>query len=392
LKNGKKKASAVYKVTATTSGKPDKDTLVLICQPNKQNTGCGTTTTTLPTSCKNDAGGPDTIKMIVLGQGTDLDNGWTGTSHNFPVIKDASLTFCATNCDNASDPTCDATAPTGAGTVNGETFGPPLPLIAGGVPVCVINRFSGPVNGTGNISTGEMTGTINLLSDVYASDATRVCPRCEGGTCDSGLRRGQPCTVDGSVTVTQSLASNKNFQLSKSCPPQGGLLSTLTIILPVTTGSTVTPGTGGSKPCREKEAQGVPVRDDNCGAAGCGSNNCTGDACATMAPDPSDPTHMVCVDVKGGTSQGCCNDNTAVACYQTRPGSPGIIRTGRPVPPVPLWDTDKTTYPKVSDGLVQVATFCEAATGASNVDTVTGLPGPGAVIFNTKVEWRRDNP
>jgi len=230
-----------------------------------------------------------------------------------------------------------------------------------------------------------MNGLIPLLSDVYATDPTRVCPQCLNGKCDSGGRRGQDCTVDGTVNVAQSLATNKNFQLSKSCPPLGSPLSTLTINLPITTGSIGTPGTGGSKPCREREAQGVPAKDNNC-SGGCGQGNCTGAACTSKIPDPSNPSQMICVDSKGGLSQACCNDNTSVPCFDTGPGGVGIQRTGRPVAPTPAFPD--TTYPKTAEGVVTVATFCEAGTGSSNVDTVSGLPGPGAVVFNNKVEWQ----
>jgi hypothetical protein len=323
--------------------------------------------------------------FTILGEGTDLDNGWTGTSHNFPVIKDASVTFCLSDCDMTTNPVCTANGPSGEGSVNSPFFGPPLPLIAGGVPVCVVNRYSANATGTGRLDTGEMDGLIPLLSDVYATDPTRVCPQCLAGKCDSGGKRGAACTVHGTVNVAQSLATNKNFQLSKDCPPLGSPLSTLTINLPITTGSIGTPGTGGSKPCREREAQGVPAKDNNC-SGGCGQGNCTGAACTSKIPDPSNPSQMICVDSKGGLSQACCNDNTSVPCFDTGPGGIGIQRTGRPVAPTPAFPD--TTYPKVAEGVVTVATFCEAGTGSSNVDTVSGLPGPGAVVFNNKVEWQ----
>ena len=379
-KNGTKPGKCKIQISAKSTTRPrqvDKNTLILTCNP-------GGTPTGGPTCPKNTAGGPDQLAFTILGQGTDLDNGWTGTSHNFPVIKDATTTFCLQGCDKTSNPMCTADGPTGPGSVNGQFFGPPLPLIAGGVPVCVINRFSGDATGMGNLQTGEMTGLIPLFSDVFATDPTRVCPQCLAGTCDSGGKRGQACHVDGSVVVAQSLATNKNFQLSKDCPPLGSPLSTLVINLPITTGTIGTPGTGGSKPCREKEAQGVPVKDNNC-SGGCGQGNCTGAACATKIPDPSNPAQMICVDSKGGLSQACCNDNTSVPCFDTGPGGIGIQRTGHAVAATPVWPDP--TYPKTAEGVVTVATFCEAATGSSNIDTVTGLPGPGAVIFNNHAEW-----
>src|SRR5262249_30579959 len=154
---------------------------------------------------------------------------------------------------------------TGTGTkdnVNGAFFGPPLPLIAGGVPVCVVNRYQvtgapNGISGTFNMQTGEVVSNIKLFSDVFVTDSSLVCPRCEGGTCDSGKNRGKSCTVDGQVNVTQSLAPNKLFHLSKDCPPVGAPVASLNIPLAPTTNQATTPGTGGSKPCRENEANGV---------------------------------------------------------------------------------------------------------------------------------------
>jgi hypothetical protein len=112
-----------------------------------------------------------------------------------------------------------------------------------------------------------------------------------------------------------------------------------------------------------------------------------------MAPDPSNPGTMICVDIKGGLSQHCCNGNPAVACHPTFPaGGIGIIRTGRAVAaatPSP-WGDD--AYPKTASGAVLVSTFCEAATGDGTVDITTGLPGPGALIFNTDATVSINNP
>jgi hypothetical protein len=392
----------IVNVTASSaSGGPDADKFIFICKKNKKNKGCGTTSTTIPgmTGCtagslpdsvcpKNTAGGPDEVVFTTLDHGTDLDNGWTGVSQNFPVPSSSQLKFCLSGCDAAGTTMCTGSGPTGSGTINSTVFGPPLPLIAGGVAVCVINVFSAPtITGMANPTTGAMAGEVDLHSQVFITDQTKVCPRCETGTCDSGLNQGHSCHVDGVVPVVNSLASNKTFHLSKDCPPNGTPIATLTIPLPITTGTDTTPGTGGSKPCRQNEAQGVPVADDGC-SSGCGTDNCTGNACTSMIPDPSNPSHMICVDVKGGLSQGCCNDNPAVPCFPTRPGGVGIVRTGRPVTPMTV--TGATgSFPKVSSGEVTVATFCIAATGNSNIDTVTGLPGPGAVVFNTDACWTK---
>jgi hypothetical protein len=378
------------------SGGPDNDSFTFVCKRNPKKKRCGSTTTTCPTlpggcSCdalpdaacpKNMGGGADEVVFTVLDHGTDLDFGWSGVEHNFPFPANLQFKLCLDGCDAAGTSTCTANGSTGAGSLNGTTFGPPLPVIAGGVAVCLVNVFTAPITGMADLATGELSGEVDLHSEVFVTDATKVCPRCETGTCDSGPNMGQPCHVDGSVPVVNSLASNKLFHLSKDCPPNGTPITTLTIPLPITTGTDTTPGTGGSKPCPGQ------VADDSCSSAGCGADNCTGNACVSLIPDPSNPSHMICVDVKGGLSQGCCNDDTTVPCFPTRPGEPGIARTGRPVPAVTVSGASGS-FPKVSSGEVTVATFCEAATGNSNIDTVSGLAGPGTIIFNTDACWTK---
>ena len=389
--NGKPKpGKASILLFADSSGKPkrDKNKLKLVCLP-----GGTTTSTTLPGGCPSNgdaaAGNPNQVVTTALPSGSDLDNGWTGTSFNFPVIQDLQVTACLSNCDKTTDPTCDVNGPTGPTSPNSPTLGPPLPLVAGGVAVCVVNRFQtqGPsgFTGTANLQTGDTTLDIKLFSDVFITDRTFVCPRCETGTCSGGPNKGKACTVHGTTTVSETFASNKVFKLSRDCPPaQDQFLATLDIQLAPTTGTVNTPGTGGSKPCRDQESKGVPAQDDACGGQKCSlTPNCSGGACVSTVPHPADPAVQICVDSKGGLSQLCCNSNSAIPCQPTFPGGPGIVRTGRPVAaatPSP-WGDD--AYPKTADGLVMVSTFCEPPTGTGTVDITTGLPGPGAVIFNT---------
>ena len=392
-KIGKKKFK---KVIATAAGGKDPDTLLLRCLPNKDNAqgSCpppgGACASVPSTDCPaNPAGGPNELVLKTLGTGTDLDNGWTGTSHNFPVIKDAQLKNCLTECDETTNPVCKAAGPTGAGSINGVTFGPPLPLISGGVAVCVQNYFDGPVSGTFHLDTGVMEDSIvNLKSEVFVTTADKVCPRCQSGTCDNGPNRGKPCTPNGSVNVANAQPPGV-YQLSNDCPQgaRGSGAATLTIPLRPNSAPTMTPGAGGSKPCTEKNGSIVNPQDDACGAAGCGSP-CSGNSCVRMVQDPTDPTGtaMICQDVKGGLSQTCCNGDTTIPCFPTRPGGPGIVRKGKPVVPG-LADGiawPNPTYPKDAEGLVTASTFCIPGTGQFSVDQVAGLPGPGAVTFNVQ--------
>ncbi|HLY36567.1 MAG TPA: hypothetical protein VKU61_00935 [Candidatus Binatia bacterium] len=62
----------------TADGRRDYDQLVLQCLPPSICDPCG-----CPTA--NPAGGPDQLDLSTAESGTDLDNGWTGISHNFPT-------------------------------------------------------------------------------------------------------------------------------------------------------------------------------------------------------------------------------------------------------------------------------------------------------------------
>jgi hypothetical protein len=68
------------------SAKPknDLDKLKLTCNPNPTDTGCDGTTN--PTCAANPAGGPKELVLTIGPSGTDLDNGWTGSSHNFILV------------------------------------------------------------------------------------------------------------------------------------------------------------------------------------------------------------------------------------------------------------------------------------------------------------------
>ena len=392
-KKGKQKPGMTkIKVTALSSIKPkqDKDTLKIKCTPNPLCSTPGSTTTTTmpppPPSCTgaNTAGGPDEIDLVVASTSTDLDSGWTGVSHNFPVTPNSTLRACLKTCGPDGTPPCDMTAAVGAGTPNGATFGAPLPLLAANVPVCVVNEWNGSPNGIGTVDpiTGEANFQINLTSKVHLTTSTQVCPRCNNNKCDSGPKTGQACTVDATLRVAQSLGANKNYNLSRDCPPDPGTLAAPLDIRLASTTETATKV--GPKPCTAQagEPTGVPVQDDNCGSGGCGSNNCSGSACATMGTDPSSG-NPICIDSKGGLSQNCCNNDTTRSCFPTAGGG-SITRTGKPSIPSPAFPDQ--TYPKTGNGVV-VSIFCIPATGTNSIDTTSGLPGPGALVTPGTQTW-----
>jgi hypothetical protein len=376
LRGRRKSARKTIQLTASASSGPhktDKNKLMLVCKQGAP--------TPVGKSCPdNPAGGPRQLDFTIAATGTDLDTGFSGVSHNFPVISGAKLSLCLTDCDKTTNPVCKASGPTGKDSLNSATFGPPLPLFAAGVPVCVVNRFRDPaVQGTVNVQTGELQSTaggaatpIALLSDIYNTSANQVCPKCSGGSlgargsCDSGPNASQSCTTNGQVRVVNPSAGiNENYNLSNDCPPggqQGSITGTVTVILPVTTGTD----------SRTGKCPGQP-KDDQCGTF---SAACTVD-CSGQA------------DVKGGINQWCCSDTSHTPCFPTaaNSGEPNhaIVRTGSPVVPQPPWPDP--TYPKIGMNVKTVATFCIASSGGATIDQVAGLPGPGAVVFNGTQEW-----
>jgi len=393
-KNKDKTKSLKFHVVAKTSdGKPknDPDNIILRCSKGATSF-CGAVTkptdipcTSVPASSAtcppNPAGGPNEADVTVANTGTDLDNGWTGTSHNFPVVGGSMLKLCLVGCDDKTNPLCGLCGPTGAGSLNTDVFGPPLPLLAANVPVCVTNRFAAGeiVKGSADLKTGDTNVVIDLLSDVFFTTAGEVCPRCKGGTCTSGANAGKSCTVEGTVSVTQA-AGDKSYPVSRDCPPsraESQFAGTLAIHLPLTTGKAVC---NGPLPCKAQAGDpstGVPVQDDQCGGGLCNAG-CTGLACSGgHTPDGS------CIDSKGGISQFCCSTDTTKPCFPTKQaaGVDGKIeRTGMPNPlssPSPWGDG---VYPKTGTGAV-VSTFCEPATTVNSINTTAGLPGPGALIL-----------
>lgn len=365
-KKGKKSSAPgkgiVQIKTKATSGN-GKNKIKVLCQPCTDPNGCSG----LPVNnacgfpCTRETPGlPAQLSMLVPETGSDLDNGNSGQSHNFPVVNGSSLNFCMSDCDGSTDMECNTCGLVGATTPNGPTFGAPLPLLTNNVPVCVVNRFARDrIDGTYNLATGEASALVNLLSDVYVvQPLDSVCPRCSGdgtigstGTCNRGRNQGQPCTVNGLVNV---VGSNPGFyQLSSDCLPDGRPAGTLTIDLPLTTGVS---RKDGSNPCPGQ------TKDDECGGG-----TCTIDCSATPAP-------------KGGINQTCCSNNQTLPCFPSATDSgSAIVRTGNPSPLTPAFPDPSS--PKTSSGGKMVAVFCEARTTDASVDILTGLPGPGAIIL-----------
>jgi len=336
----------------TPQGLSDLDYLKLYCLPNA-------------IYClANPDGGPRAVRLTVAGPGSDFDVGTSGATHNARLPDGWKLDLCLLGCDADTNPVCQATGVGGG-------FAPPLPIVAGGVPLCLVTGVEsvGGLRGTADVRSGAIDLAGTLATDVYVTDETHVCPRClasepeltPGLTCDSGAFAGGACIVDGIAMVGDTA-----YAVSRGCVPSGEQLAgSIAVPVALTTGS--------STLAAPRPPVGTPVTPPACDD--CTEGICAGDTCASRAADGT------CVDVKGGVSQACC------ASEPTRPCFPDVVeRVGATVIPAPAWPDP--AYPKSASGAVLAATFCAPASGSS-IDGASGLPGPGALLVPVTEGWVR---
>ncbi len=193
-------------------------------------------------------------------------------------------------------------------------FGSPLPLVAGGVPTCVVNEISGAVSGTINLNDGSSINNVPLSSKVFpVGTQIAPCPQCNGGLCQDGPRGGQTCSITGH--------SDFFGDVSLDCPPNpGSLAGNLIINLNISTGTQTKTVEAGNANCRQTGYTSLKCLCDTCndlGAEGCSTNAdcgisgggpgiCGGKRCigGTEAGQP-------CATCIGGTNHGanCSNDS-----------------------------------------------------------------------------------
>ena len=337
----------------------DVDRTVFTCEP-------GVVCEDLCDCPPNPDGGPSELQITVGSSGNDLDIGFSGKSHNFINVAGATLHYCLSGCDAASNPVCSASAPTGAGTPNGATFGPPLPLFSASVAVCVVNRFEDPtlqaVVDVGSGAFDAQATPLRLVAETYQGTSSQVCPRCVSGRCDSGRNVGGTCRTGGRVVVSNPPSVvNDVYDVSADClPSAANEIGTPEVVLPLTSGRAgLGRGADGSPPCPGQ------ARHDECG-----NGSCTID-CGTK-PDP-----------KGGINQMCCSTGAGQPCFPTDTVGE-VARAGSVAPPTPAWPDP--TYPKTSDGTL-AAVFCIPSSNGIPVDVTAGLPGPGALLLSGSMEW-----
>lgn len=240
----------------------------LNCDCNIDCTTISGNTSTTTTTMFGDATPGCTSMQLILTPSGDVDHGWKGTGHNSDTIVGASVGFdvqrrcstddlpcttdddcscggtCRATCDcnqSSGDTECEIVGPTdptrcvadmsvlcnsnddcsGAGGECAPYLGPPLPLAASGVPICVVTYFQEQLTGTADYVTGAVVGAALLRSRVYLGiNLDTPCPRCgassglnvgDTATCEGGRNNGLACTVE---------AISPDFDgVSSDCPP-----------------------------------------------------------------------------------------------------------------------------------------------------------------------------
>jgi hypothetical protein len=117
---------------------------------------------------------------------------------------------------------CDSEADCPSGQTCLHFFGPPAPLVAQGLPVCVTSYFDGDLSGIVDFDDGSVAAATTLRARVHHGIALETpCPTCgtaaqspvvgETYTCGGGPNDGEACTVDAFSTSFGGVSSD--------CPP-----------------------------------------------------------------------------------------------------------------------------------------------------------------------------
>ena len=386
----------------------------------------------LPDTCN--AGG---IIRIIRAAGGDqitntfLSTGWTGTAHLVDLIdfsRDTVTLDCdadCANCDIALDPVADqpdaicrcGLDPTqSCEVINGVdvgncglldtcncNFGAPLALSSGGVPVCVLNRYTADHVGTADVGRGILDDQFIDTALVHLGENTQLepCPTCvgdptpndgtRGGSCTRGLRINQPCDVNA-IHPTFGPASH-------DCPPNsltnisgGGLrlnlaFKTAPSSLPFTLPCDNPPGElCPCRVCSGNTLQGCSS-DQECADAGAGT--CTAGGGAGVSPNacngglcvdgfcPDGPTEMFCDGKVRGNGRGFLQCNTTADCVTLDAGACTIEQVRACYnDPIEI-DGSGNSF-----GGDDSTIFCIPPTNSAAVNNSAGLPGAGAVTLN----------
>jgi len=330
-----------------------------------------TPTVTVTPTTGGGCGATELTLTLTTVAGSDLDTGYSGIAFNQGSLVDTQVKVNL-DCPDGDNCTIDGSA------LKDTPLGSPLPLTAGGVSTCILNTFREGVTGTYNCTSGCSESAVRISSQVFQkSDPEKPCPVCVGddvpndgvknGTCSSdAVASGAPCDVNG-ISET-GLGSTSN-----DCLPTGSDIGVLAIdLVPFTTGTATLAATIDC-------ADGTP---SGCFCPGqISQNQCRGGTCAETADGSGECEEGPPVGRCSGRDFFLkCTSTGTTDCGDLYPGAgtcefslqkcifgTTITRTGTCAPP----------------GLtgVAVSTFCIPATRTPAINTVTGLPGPGAATL-----------
>ncbi len=359
---------------------PTQTTVVSVTEtptPETSNSTSPETPTATPTTAPAGFCEGTTLNVTVTSlAGSDLDTGWTGIAHDSQATREAKVTT-KLDCPDLVNCTVDGS------DLVGTTFGSPLPLSSGGVSSCVINSFREPITGTYNCETGCGETSVKLLSKVFlVINQEKPCPPCVGditpndgvkdGTCDGGTTPGAPCDVGGVSDLFENAggAPPNAGSTSNDCLPTGSPVGNLNIDLnPLSTGT-------------------VSV-DANVACLNSTFGNtcyCPGQVQPNSCINPSGvcPASGVC---ENNPPIGVCSGQKFRQCFLT--GSPTAdcedISPGAGECQAQLQPCFGNTISRTGQCGTQQGTlasiFCIPATQAAAINTVAGLPGPGAALI-----------
>jgi hypothetical protein len=376
---------------------------------------------------------------------TALDIGWTGLAHDADTndiipsrlvlecegpapcgecaIVDLDPVFLNCRCANDNRAICfDPFAVSDQGDCGGAAcecyFGPPVPLVAGNVPTCVLPRVT-RVGGTANVDEGSGSIEFDLEAVVHLGGGLLTpCPYCDAdrtpgdgareGVCVGGLDDGRDCDAESGNSTFPAPGGGR---ATLDCFPDPGTNVSgagLHIDVVLSTGqSTLTSGV----PC--SSAPGAPwcpcgvcsldptrpcFCDADCGDAGtCDAptgtamapNACDGGRCEDVGNGegacPAGPQDRYCDGVVRPTGKGLISCATNADCAPEAVGVDAgacAIAQARPCFLVPI-RAQGAPSPVAPLG---AALFCAPPTNSVAVNSATGLPGPGRLVLQSALQ------
>jgi hypothetical protein len=296
-------------------------------------------------------------------------------------------------------------------------FGPPLPLVTGNNPTCLLNQVTS-VGGTANVDAGSGRIDFALTEFVHLGVTLLApCPYCDAdstpgdgvreGTCVGGVDAGLDCDAESGNATFPAPGGGR---ASLDCLPETASNisgSGLKIDVVLSTGAssiTATIPCSAGDPQGEKCPCGVCSLDQQiacscdadcpgsgtcAGTAGTARNACNDGACAEVSPGQGEcangPSDRYCDALTRADGRGLirCLSNAdcaadivgadagACALAETRPCFlEPIVVAGAPSPVAPFG----------------AAVFCIPPTNSSAINEVTGLPGPGRLRLQSVLQ------